>query len=75
MSQSIIRDMIRELENMIQDAEFLKQDVDAYNEKYHDRGQHLSDEEQKEITELSEKLETVVYSILHDEHDGDGDGD
>lgn len=69
MNQKIKRDMICELENMIQEAEFLKKDVDAYNEKFHDRGQYLSDEEQKEINELSEKLETVIYSILDDEDD------
>lgn len=69
MNQKIKRDMVRELENMIQEAEFLKQDVDAYNEKFHDRGQYLSDEEQKEINELSEKLETIIYSILDDEDD------
>ena len=71
MSQKIKRDMVRELENMIQDAEFLKKDVDDYNEKFYDRGQHLSYEEQKEINELSEKLETVIYSILDDENNGD----
>lgn len=71
MSQKIKRDMVRELENMIQEAEFLKKDVDAYNEKFYDRGQHLSYEEQKEINELSEKLETVIYSILDDEDNGD----
>lgn len=69
MNQKIKRDMICELENMIQEAEFLKKDVDDYNEKFYDRGQHLSYEEQKEINELSEKLETVIYSILDDEDD------
>lgn len=65
MKQKIKRDMIRDIEKMIKEAEFLKKDIESYNEKYYDKSQHLSDEERKEITELSDKLETVINSILY----------